>query len=155
MRIAEYHFTMAQERLKRLEREIKEEYEAMSDKEKLEEKNNTERQYEKLCLRIKEGKKHERQIINERKMEQFNEMSKKAVFLARELRTDILVDITEKFSGRICFKTNFILFNNDTPPIYRKYFAELLQKADDVLVSTLEDAFTLEFLFPLYDEIQI
>lgn len=156
MRIEERHFTAAQNRMKRLEEELKDEYQQMTDEEKQEEQNEITRQYEKLRRRIEENKKHTKQIISEGNLKRFDEMSKKSLLLARELQTDIFIEITENFSGRIRLETNFILINREIiAPRYRDYLAELILSADDVIMTAAGDTYTIEFLFPLYDEIQI
>lgn len=156
MRIEEHHFTAAQNRMKRLEEELKDEYQQMTDEEKQEEQNEITRQYEKLRRRIEENKKHTKQIINEGILKRFDEMSKKSLLLARELQTDIFIEITENFSGRIRLETNFILINHEIiSPRYRDYLAELILSADDVIMTAAGDTYTIEFLFHLYDEIQI
>lgn len=156
MRIEERHFTAAQNRMKRLEEELKDEYQQMTDEERREEQNEITRQYEKLRSRIAENKKHTKQIISEGNLKRFDEMSKKSLLLARELQTDIFIEITENFSGRIRLETNFILINQEIiSPRYRDYLAELILNADDVIMTAAGDTYTIEFLFPLYDEIQI
>lgn len=156
MRIEERHFTAAQNRMKRLEEELKNEYQQMTDEERREEQNEITRQYEKLRRRIDENKKHTKQIISEGNLKRFDEMSKKSLVLARELQTDIFIEITENFSGRIRLETNFILINQEIiSPRYRDYLAELILNADDVIMTAAGDTYMIEFLFHLYDEIEI
>lgn len=64
-------------------------------------------------------------------------------------------DITEEFQGKIEFKTNMIILDDETPKEYYSYFLQLIETADEFYLFAEEEVLIMKFFYKLYDEIHV
>ncbi|MCI9141539.1 MAG: hypothetical protein HFH87_02820 [Lachnospiraceae bacterium] len=154
MRIERSYYTQELKLIEAQSKEWEQEVITWTKEEKQKYLESEQHQLKKIYTHIEEEKYHIIRVMNQEKMNIFQNMSEKAIAWAEDMITDLLIDITDQLQGMIQFKTDIILFTYETPPRCRAYFLEIIEMADEIWIDAEEKAYTMVFWFNLYDEIK-
>lgn len=155
MKIRKNYFTENQELIRLQTEEIERENLEMTDEKRREKAEAIQRRWKKLYTDFVKKQKHIKRIVNKQKNELFQNMALEAISWAEGINADLSADITEEFQGKIEFKTNMIILDDETPKEYYSYFLQLIETADEFYLFAEEEVLIMKFFYKLYDEIHV
>ena len=150
MEIRKHYFTDWQEELRQLEEESKRV--VMTVDEQKEEDRGMQRRLEDFYARVEKEQSQYKRTLDLKKMKFFEEMSQEAIAWAEGVTADLYAGTITQFCGKIEFRTDMILLNEDTPSVCRTYFMKLVETADDVSFYIDGNVFVMGFYYNLYTE---
>lgn len=153
MEIRRHYFTDWQEELRQLDEEFKRA--VMTEEEQKEEDRVMQRRLQDFYARVEKEQSQSARTLDLEKLKFFEEMAKKAIAWAEGVTADLYAGTITQFCGKIEFRTDMILLNEDTPSVYRTYFIKLIETADDVSFYIDGNIYVMDFYYNLYTEIRI
>lgn len=149
-----YH-TLAQQDMAEMEKRLEEKRNTMTEDERIAEEREQSQNLRKLCARLEWQKEHFAKQMNVRKQELFQILQERAMWLAKYIEADIVIDTDDQILGKIELTTENILFNYSTDKTAREIFSELILAADEVEIGVAEGHCVLRFLFEFVEEVEI
>jgi myo-inositol-1-phosphate synthase len=155
MIIEEKHYTHYKEMLDEMNREIEEKKAKMTPEEIAADHKKMMQQAEWIKQQSDEKASRQKKVVNPKKVENYEEMKKFSLALARQFDFDIQIEEKNEFYATIELVTGDVILNDYTPKEGRCVLALLITSADDVYIGAKGEDIYFSFGFNLYNIVEI
>ena len=153
MRIEYNFFTQANEMLKHIEEKIALEESRMTEEEHAVELDKKQEEAKKIIEFSKQLNQVIKYVPNEKKIQEFSNLYKKAIYFAKIMDCNIVVESDMKKYGKITLYTDNMLFQEFTPKEMLPIFIEMMKDADMAWYTVEKDVIQMKLEYKLADKL--
>ena len=154
MHYSQDYYTQAKNRLEKLHQEIQERKASLSETETAREKEQTEKELERIMDRIHERETNIKRTVNPDKLAAFFHLMGKAIEAAQYCELNIDIKTSDSMYGVLKLQSGYLMLNKESDIHLREILNELVIRAEQYSIAALDGVFEMEYWFDLYDELE-
>lgn len=150
MNIEKKYFTQSKQIIKDIEESVRKYRESLTEAELTEANKRTQIELENMINRFNEKMENAPEpVIDKEKVLFFQELSRQAIRMAKDIQADIKISTESRIKGDITLTTDFILLDSELPTFSRLILCNLIMTANDICISASDNLTEFSFSFDL------
>ena len=159
MKISKNYYTISKKLSEQIFTELKQEHANMSKSEKEKEDLKIQQEINTMISSAEAEKKEHARKLSAEKLSHFKFLAGMATELAQNLQLNIYAKTRKNLTGYIRFTGCIFILTDFLSESYKTIFLQLIKDSREMYISTTEQdgesLYTIEFWYPLYDDLSI